>query len=386
MTAPRVLLVGLLLAAACAPARAGSPGTAAALQPGAPRAVRADAVVDPRHAGADGARVGGVATYRTINAALAAAPSASERPWVVRLRAGRYREKVSVDKANVWLLGAGRDSTVITWADAAGMPVPGGGTIGTRGSWTLRATVRGFRAERLTVENAFDYDANARRADGDPAKLQGTQGVALALVDRSDRAVLVDVRLLGHQDTFFADVGRAYLRGCEITGNVDFIFGAGRVVFEECDIVSRDRGMPTGNGIVTAPSTDVATGWGFLFLRSRLRKERPQMARASVMLGRPWHPSADPRAVGSAVFVECWMDDHIAPQGWDRMSSTVTPGGDRIWFEPAAARFFEYRSTGPGAVASPTRRVLSDGDARTYTPALALDDWRPDLTPTTLPP
>jgi pectinesterase len=338
------------------------------------------AVVDVRHAGPEGARVGGVPTYRTLNAALDAAPGANDRPWVVRLRAGRYREKASVDKPHVWLVGAGRDSTVITWDDAAGTPRRGGGTLGTRDSWTLRVINSDVRLARLTVENAFDFDGNARKADGDPTKVAGTQGVALALAERADRTVLDDVRLLGHQDTFFAQAGRAYVRRSEVRGNVDFIFGAGRVVFDSCDVVSLDRGDPRNNGIVAAPSTDLATPYGFLFVRSRLLKERPAMAKGSVMLGRPWHPSADPRAVGSAVFVDTWMDDHIAPQGWDRMSSTHA-SGERLWFEPSAARFFEAGSRGPGAVASPTRRVLGPGDARTYTPALVLDGWVPEPTP-----
>jgi pectinesterase len=351
----------------------------------APSAAAPAAAVDARHAGPDGAAVAGVPTYRTVNAALAAAPGSNDRPWVVRVRAGRYREKVSVDKPFVWLVGDGRDRTVVTWDDAAGKPARGGGTLGTRESWTVRVTVADVRLSHLTVENAFDFDANERKPDADPTKLRGTQGVALALTERSDRAVLDAVRLYGHQDTFFAQAGRAYVRGSEVAGNVDFIFGAGRVVFDSCDVVSLDRGRPADNGIIAAPSTDVAQGYGFLFVRSRLRKERPAMAARSVMLGRPWHPSADPRAVGSAVFVDTWMDDHVAPQGWDRMSSSHAPGGPRVWFEPSAARFFEYRSTGPGAVASPTRRVLGEGDARTYTPALVLDGWTPDLAPASTP-
>ena len=158
---------------------------------------------------------------------------------------------------------------------------------------------------------------------------------------------------------------------------MDFIFGNARLVIDSTDIVSLDRGSPDNNGYIAAPSTDVST-YGFLFLRSRLLKERETMAAASVALGRPWHPSADPRAIGQAVFVDCWMDNHISPAGWDHMSSTVSVGGDRIWFEPSAARFFEYRSTGPGAQRSPTRRQLSDGDARSYTPALVLDGWSPE--------
>ena len=338
------------------------------------------AIVDARYAGPDGARVGGIPTYRTINAALNVAPSTSPSPWIIRLRAGRYREKVSVDKGNIRLIGAHRDSTIISWGDAAGHPERGGGTIGTRGSWTLRATVADFRAMHLTIENTFDYNGNARKPATDTTKLAGSQGVALALTDRSDRAVLEDVALLGHQDTFFADAGRTYVRHSRIVGNVDFIFGNGRVVFDSTDIVSLDRGSPNNNGYIAAPSTDVST-YGFLFLRSRLLKGSPSMAAASVALGRPWHPSADPRAVGQAVFIECWMDDHISVAGWERMSATTGVGGERIWFEPSGARFFEYRSTGPGARTSDTRRQLSDGDARSYTPALVLDGWIPEKMP-----
>jgi pectinesterase len=344
-------------------------------------AQEADAVVDARHTGAEGARVGGARTFRTLGAALAAAPADTTRAYVVRLRAGRYREKGSIDRARVTLLGAHRDSVVLTWDDAAGTPAPGGGVLGTRGSWTLRVTAPDFRAERLTIENAFDYPANARKAADDPTRLRDTQGVALALTHGSDRAVLLDVRLTGFQDTFFADAGRAYLRGCEISGHVDFIFGRSQAVFEACDIVSRDRGDPRNNGYVTAPSTDAASPIGFLFVRSRLRKEHPGMAPNSVALGRPWHPSATPGAVSSAVFVDCWMDDHITTAGWDRMSSVDSATQVRYWFEPAAARFFEARSTGPGAVASPTRRVLGEGDVRTYTIARTLGGWTPDVAP-----
>ncbi len=338
----------------------------------------AAAVVDARYAGRDGSGVDGTPTYHTIGAALAAAPT-DGRAYVVRVRAGRYREKRSVDRPNVSLVGDGRAATVLTYDDAAGTPGPGGGTLGTRGSWTLRVPAPGFRAAHLTIENAFDFDANARKPAGDSTKLQGTQGVALALVDGSDRAVLDDVRLLGHQDTFFANAGRAYVRGSEIAGHVDFIFGAGRVVFDSCDVVSLDRGSPAGNGYVTAPSTDAATPVGFLFVHSRLRKANPAMATNSVALGRPWHPSATPLAVGSAVFLDCWMDDHVGARGWDRMSSVDSATKVRYWFEPANARFFEWHSTGPGAVASPTRRVLGEGDVRSYTVGRVLGDWVPEV-------
>jgi pectinesterase len=100
------------------------------------------------------------------------------------------------------------------------------------------------------------------------------------------------------------------------------------------------------------------------------------MAASSVTLGRPWHPFAKTDINSSAVYIDCWMDDHIGAQGWDRMSS-VDSTGARTWNLPANARFYEYDSTGPGAVRSPTRRVLSAEDAAKYAPVKVLDGWQP---------
>jgi pectinesterase len=282
-----------------------------------------------------------VPTYRTVGAAITGLPANGGARVVIFVRNGRYREKLTVDRPRVTLVGESRDGTVITYDAAAGTPTPLGGTYGTRGSYTLRIVAPDFRAERLTIENAFDYMANAAKPDSDATKLRDAQAVALMLDLGSDRASFEDVRILGHQDTLFANSGRAYFHRCEVAGSVDFIFGAGQAVFDECRIVSRDRGSRTNNGYVTAPSTN-----------------------------------GDPDAVGSAVFIECWMDDHIGAKGWDRMSM-VDSTGNRTWWEPETARFFEYRTTGPGAVASERRRVLTPADAARHTVAAVLGDWRP---------
>ena len=101
----------------------------------------------------------------------------------------------------------------------------------------------------------------------------------------------------------------------------------------------------------------------------------PQMSANSVTLGRPWHPFANPRAVASVAFIDCWMDDHIGERGWDRMSS-VDSTGTRIWYEPASARF-EFGTKGPGAVPSAQRRTLSAADVKRYTPVAVLGGWNP---------
>lgn len=152
-------------------------------------------------------------------------------------------------------------------------------------------------------------------------------------------------------------------------------------MFDECTIVSRDRGSKTNNGYVSAPSTKGDVAFGFLFVRSRLTKESPTMTANSVTLGRPWHPFADATVNSSVAFVDCWMDDHIGERGWDRMSS-VDSTGTRVWYEPSNARFVEFGTKGPGAVSSPSRRTLSAEDAKRFTPANVLSGWAPAIAKT----
>jgi pectinesterase len=350
-----------------------APALAAAQAP-AP-APRFHAAADARLRGPDGTAVDGVRTYRTIGAAIASLPPNGAERQVVLVRKGRYREKLTIELPRLTLVGEHRDSTVL-WYDAyAGQVTPTGGTWGTRNSGTLRVVAPDFRAERLTVENAFDYLANMRKAKDDPTKVVGAQGVALTLDLGSDRAAFEEVRLRGHQDTLFPNAGRSWFHRSIIEGSVDFIFGAGVAVFEQCDIVSRDR-FARNNGYITAASTPASQPVGFLFVRSRLLKDSPTMQANSVALGRPWKPFADSALQPSVVFVDTWMDDHVGARGWDTMGMTDSTGR-RLVSEPLDARFFEVRSTGPGAVPGPNRRVLTGAEAARHTVAQALGDWVP---------
>jgi pectinesterase len=313
----------------------------------------------------------------TLQAALAAAPANSSKPYRIFLKRGRYYEKLTVTKPNIHLIGEDREETVVTFDAISDTPSPEGGTYGTRGSFTIKITAPGFRAENLTFENSFDYMSNYRKADTDPTRFRNPQGVAVMLDEASDRAVFANCTIRGNQDTLFPNAGRSYFRNCTISGNVDFIFGAGTAVFDRCDIVSLDRGIARNNGYVTAASTHIDRAYGFVFFDSRLLKGTPTMAKGSVHLGRPWHPAADSTAVGAVVFIETWMDDHISAEGWVSMSA-VNAKGDRIWFDPIRdGRFFEANSKGPGALQSPTRRQLPPGRLSHYNIARILNGWQP---------
>jgi polygalacturonase len=204
-------------------------------------APRYAAIVDATFRGADGDSSSGSPKFRTLGAALTALPPNGVGRVAILLKNGRYREKLTVDRPYVTIVGESRDRAVLTYDAVADTPNPGGGTYGTRGSFTLRVVAPDFRAENLTIENSFDYMASVAKPDTDKTKLKNIQGVALMLDLGSDRATFVNVKILGHQDTLFPNSGRSYFYKSEIRGNVDFIFGAGQAVFDDCDIVSLDR-------------------------------------------------------------------------------------------------------------------------------------------------
>jgi pectinesterase len=322
-------------------------------------------------------------TYVSINAAINAAP-ADHSHYVILLKKGVYQERLNITRPNITLVGEEQDKTIISAGIYAGLLDESGQKYGTSGSYTVAVNASDFTARNLTIRNSFDYPANAAKPDTDPTKVKDTQAVALLLDSKSDRARFHKVRLEGYQDTFYTKAGsRSYFTDCQVKGHVDFIFGSGVSVFDRCDIISRRRtDTASPHGYVTAPSTDIKSSYGLIFLRSRLLKEMGVPAR-SFALGRPWHPTttfedgryADPNAIGQAVFIKSYIDDHI--YGWDKMSGKDKQG-NTLWFYPQDSRFFEARNYGPGAVLwDPQRRQLSAEQLRDFTLDRIFPDWKP---------
>ncbi|CAK7353758.1 unnamed protein product [Dovyalis caffra] len=58
----------------------------------------------------------GSGNYRTVSAAVAGAPNHSSKRYIIRIKAGLYRENVEVpiEKTNIMFLGDGRKTTIIT--------------------------------------------------------------------------------------------------------------------------------------------------------------------------------------------------------------------------------------------------------------------------------
>ncbi|WP_318153000.1 pectinesterase family protein [Metabacillus arenae] len=294
----------------------------------------------------------GSGDYQTVQEAIDAVPANNTEPVKIFLKNGVYKEvvKVPANKPFISLIGENPEKTILTYDNYAKKPRPEGGTYGTGGSATVYLYASDFVAKNLTMENSFDESL----VEG------GSQ--AVAVYTRSDRMTFHNVRFIGNQDTLYANGGTQYFSQCYIEGDVDFIFGGARAVFEDCDIVSVDRGSTTNNGYITAASTNINEPYGFLFVNSRLTSEA---ADGTVYLGRPWHPGRDPSAVASVVFKNCELGAHIHQDGWTDMSG----------FSAKDARFFEYQNEGPGVNLS--RPQLSDDEAKQFTVENVLKGWNP---------
>ncbi|GAA3592114.1 hypothetical protein GCM10022419_088720 [Nonomuraea rosea] len=286
----------------------------------------------------------GSGTYRTVQAAIDAVPSGNASRVTITIAPGTYREIVRVpsNKPYVTLqgLGSSASQTVIVNNHYAG-------AYGTSGSATAFVDGHDFVATNLTISNDFNED---------PA-VTGHQALALNLT--ADRARLSGVRLLGDQDTFLVnDSARAYVSNSYIEGTVDFIFGGGTIVFDNCDIYEK---RSTG-GPITAASTAAAKTYGFLFYKSRISGAA---SAGTTTLGRPWRPDAQ------VLYRESTLSSVInTGQPWTDMSTNS-------WKN---ARFTEYRNTGAGAGTNANRPQLSDAQAPNYTPQRYLagsDGWNP---------
>ena len=136
---------------------------------------------------------------------------------------------------------------------------------------------------------------------------------------------------------------------------------------------------------MTAQSTQIRDPYGLVFLRCKLLKESALVPANCTALARPWHPAAnmpdgryaDPDAIGSSVFVECFMDDHITNEAWFAMTGLQKSGSSSTIFLLDDSRFFEYKSTDPGAKINSQWRQLTDAQAGQHTAAKVLEDWRP---------
>ena len=251
--------------------------------------------------------------FRQVQEALNAVPEFRKKETRILIRDGAYYEKITLTstKTNVTLIGESAEKVKLTYDDHAAKKNRFGEEMGTSSSSSFFIYGDNFKAENLTFQNSA-----------------GRKSQAVAVRVDGDKAIFINCRFLGFQDTLYphGKRSRQYYKNCYIEGATDFIFGWSTAVFENCEIFSKE-----GGHYITAASTDKENPYGFVFVDCQLTGDAPEQ---SVFLGRPWRPFA------KTVFISCSMGAHISAAGWHN------------WKKPEAektAYYAEYKSSGPGA-------------------------------------
>ncbi|KAM7478383.1 hypothetical protein LguiA_026596 [Lonicera macranthoides] len=256
--------------------------------------------------------------YRSITQAINEAPNYSNRRYIIYVKKGVYNENIDMKKkkTNIMLVGDGIGATIVS------------GNRNFMQGWTTfrTATVavsgKGFVARDMTFRNT--------------AGPHNHQAVALR-VD-SDQSAFYRCSMEGYQDTLYAHSLRQFYRECNIHGTIDFIFGNGAAVLQNCKIFTREP-LPLQKVTITAQGRkDPNQGTGFSIVDSYIYATKP------TYLGRPW------KEYSRTVFMNTYMSGQVQPRGWLE------------WYGNFALRtlwYGEYRNYGPGS--SPSSRVRWPG-------------------------
>nr|POE48296.1 pectinesterase 3 [Quercus suber] len=257
----------------------------------------------------------GSGNYKTVSAAVAAAPDNGKTRYIIKIKAGVYRENVEVTKKKkfIMFLGDGRSNTIIT----GNKNVVDGST--TFKSATVAVVGERFLARDLTFENTAGSSKH--------------QAVALRV--GSDFSAFYQCDMLAHQDTLYlcSKIVTSHARRPN-AGQKNMVTAQGRI----------DPNQNTG--IVIQKCRIGAT--------NDLKSVQSSFP---TYLGRPW------KEYSRTVIMQTSISDVIHPEGW------------HIWNGEFALKtlfYGEYLNTGAGAGTAQRVnwggfKVMGASDAQSFT-------------------
>ncbi|KAL7151032.1 hypothetical protein ABFS83_04G004300 [Erythranthe nasuta] len=231
--------------------------------------------------------------FTTIGEAIHTIPFYNTRRVVLRINSGVYREKVNIPRTMrfVTLVGNGSVPPTITGNDTASSTVGG----------------RTFQSATVAVDADYFMAINVKFENTAPHVVGTVGGQAVALRISGTKAAFYNCSFYGSQDTLYDHKGLHYFSNCFIQGSVDFIFGYGTSLYENCYLNSVTKKIAS----VTAQkrsNSSISSGFSF--------KNCTVSGTGSIYLGRAWGDYS------RVVFSYTYMDKVVLSQGWSDWGKT----------------------------------------------------------------
>ncbi|KZV45383.1 Pectinesterase [Dorcoceras hygrometricum] len=228
--------------------------------------------------------------FTTIQAAIDSVPT-NNNDWVlISIKAGIYNERVVIppDKPFIHMNGEGMGRTSVVWGAHEYM----------LNTSTFASMADNIVVSGITFVNSYNYPPNKNKNPVKPA---------VAAMISGDKSAYYKCSFLGYQDTLLDDQGRHYFKRCKIEGSIDFIFGSGQSIYEQC-VISVNGGVVSPDSIsyiaANARSSENDSS-GFVFKRCNVT------GAGTAYLGRAW------KAYSRVIYSNSFLSDNVIPQGWD---------------------------------------------------------------------
>ncbi|MCB1226345.1 MAG: immunoglobulin domain-containing protein [Verrucomicrobiales bacterium] len=289
----------------------------------------------------------GSGDFDTVQGAVDFIPfsPANTIPRRIEIQDGIYTEIVRLRSGQnlVTMQGQSRAGTTIQYLSnnntAGQLPALGASfsSVGQRS--VFGSEPNDFTLQRITLRNSTPFG--------------GSQAECFWVGNNAARMTVSEANLLSYQDTFMSNGGVCYLTNCYVEGSVDFVWGSGKTFFNNCEL--KMVGQVSGGIYVQARNTPATTP-GYFFYQCQLT-QGPGVAAGGSYLAR-----IDPNASGGypasqVVWMNCLMDAHIHPSGWQLNNATTAP----------EVKFWEHQSveldgTTPVVISSrPTYNHIATG-------------------------